>query len=471
MGFLHGVEVININTGGKTIETVRTSVIGLVGTAPIGPLNTMQLVTNAKQAATLFGSQLTGFTIPQALDQIFAQGGGPIIVTNVFDSSTMVTAVVDEVNVVASGKFKIAFAPIGGTIVVKHSSGSPTYVAGTDYKVDEFGNVTVLATITEAQSLKVSYSKLNAAGITASVVNGTISSGVYTGMETFNIAQSTFGFAPKIIIAPTYCELSAVATKMIAISESLRAVCLIDGPSGTPSVSSVIGQRGLAGTWGGFKSASKNAMLLWPYLKRYDVATNATVLTPQSPYWAGLLSYNDRTTGFWVSPSNKQIQNIIGVEYPVQAQLNNESSDTNLLNGAGISTLFQAFGTGVRTWGNRSASYPAATTADTFLAVQRVKNILAESVEFAMLDFVDQPITKALIDAIRQSVNNYINALKQRGALVDGFCNYNPDDNPDAQVAAGQLVFQINFAPPTPGERITFNSLLDTTLYSSLNKK
>ena len=32
--FLHGVEVLNIDTGSRTIQAVSTSVVGIVGTAP-----------------------------------------------------------------------------------------------------------------------------------------------------------------------------------------------------------------------------------------------------------------------------------------------------------------------------------------------------------------------------------------------------------------------------------------------------
>ena len=33
--FLHGVETIEIEKGARTIKTVKTAVVGLVGTAPI----------------------------------------------------------------------------------------------------------------------------------------------------------------------------------------------------------------------------------------------------------------------------------------------------------------------------------------------------------------------------------------------------------------------------------------------------
>ena len=86
-----------------------------------------------------------------------------------------------------------------------------------------------------------------------------------------------------------------------------------------------------------------------------------------------------------------------------------------------------------------------------------------------MLQFIDLPITTALIDSIRESVNAYVRSLIQRGGLIDGVCLYNEDDNPPEQVANGQLVFQINFIPPSPAERITFNSFLDITLLEALN--
>lgn len=468
MAFLHGVEVIEIDTGIRTIQTVRTGVIGLVGIAPIGTTNEMKLITNAKQAVTTFGNQLPNFTIPQALDQIFKQGGGPVIVVNVFDADTMTAAVTAEVKTVANGKFKLTYAPIGA-VVVTNSAGSTTYVNGTDYKVDAYGNVTVLATITEGQSVKATYDRLDTAEVTAVEIVGDVVSGVYTGIKMFNIAQSTFGFGPKIIISPTYCELSSVAAEMVVIADSLRALALVDAPDGEADPAEVVSERGLAGTYAGFREVSKNLALLYPYLKRYDTAADAIVLTPQSPYWAGLISASDNTRGFWFSPSNQVIKGIVGVEFPLSASLSDENSDTNLLNAAGICTVFQAFGTGVRTWGNRSAAYPTETAADNFISVQRVKNILHESVEAAMLPFIDLPIIRALIDSIRETVNAYIRSLIQRGALIDGNCTYNPDDNPPEQISAGQLVFQINFMPPTPAERITFNSLLDITLLQALN--
>jgi phage tail sheath protein FI len=470
MSYLHGVEVVEVFNGSRPITTQKTGIIFLAGIAPTGAINEMKVISSLKQGLATYGQQLTGFTIPQALDQIFAQGGGPVIVVNVFDPEEMTAAVSAEVKTVTNGRFKLAYAPIGA-VVVTNSGGSTTYVNGTDYSVDAFGNVTVLATITEGQSLRASYDRLDLTAIAASDIIGTVSGNTYSGLQLLDTALATFGFVPKIIIAPTFCELDSVATEMIEKADALKALTFIDAPSGSDDVGDVISERGLAGTFAGFRTSSKNVNLLYPYYKRYDVATDSTVITPPSPYWAGIVSASDNSRGFWFSPSNVEIKGITGVEFNLSANISDPNADVNLLNGAGINTVFVAYGTGFRTWGNRNASFPTNTLPDNFTAVQRVKTILEDAVVAAMLQFLDLPINRALIDSIRESVNTYIRSLVQRGALIDGECLYDPDDNPAEQVSAGQLVFQVNYLPPSAAERITFNTFLDISLLQVLNQQ
>jgi phage tail sheath protein FI len=82
--FLHGVETVVVDRGPRPIQTVRSSVIGLIGTAPGAlaasfPLDTPVLV-NRRQAAAAIGA--TG-TLPQAIDAIFDQGGALIVLVRV----------------------------------------------------------------------------------------------------------------------------------------------------------------------------------------------------------------------------------------------------------------------------------------------------------------------------------------------------------------------------------------------------
>ncbi|WP_114649098.1 phage tail sheath subtilisin-like domain-containing protein [Pseudothauera hydrothermalis] len=79
--FHHGVEVVEIDDGIRPIQTVRSSIIGIVGTAPAAndtaaPLDTPILLTTPRSAAVLGA---TG-TLPAAIATIHAQGYAPIIV-------------------------------------------------------------------------------------------------------------------------------------------------------------------------------------------------------------------------------------------------------------------------------------------------------------------------------------------------------------------------------------------------------
>src|SRR5438270_6271957 len=121
-------------------------------------------------------------------------------------------------------------------------------------------------------------------------------------------------------------------------------------------------------------------------------------------------------------------------------------------------------------WGNRSAGYPTITTPDNFISVRRTMDVIEESVELSMLQFLDQPISNALITAILASVNSFVRTLIQRGALVGGSASYDPAQNPPSQVAAGQLVFDIDLMPPPPAERLSFNVTIDINLLQQLGQ-
>lgn len=39
--YLHGVETIEVENGARPVKTVKSAVIGLIGTAPMGDVNTL----------------------------------------------------------------------------------------------------------------------------------------------------------------------------------------------------------------------------------------------------------------------------------------------------------------------------------------------------------------------------------------------------------------------------------------------
>ncbi len=467
--YLHGVETIEIQKGARPIQVVKSAVIGIVGIAPKGTPNSLELILNAQDAAETFGSELPGFSIPQALSAIYAQGAGTCLVVNVFNPATMTTSVSGETKTIANGKAKTTYAPIGD-VSVTNNAGTTTYVKDTDYAIDDFGNITVLnsTTIAEGATIKCSYYRLDASQVTASTIIGTIgSNGARSGLKALALGYSTFGMRPKIIIAPKYSTLDTVAAEMLVQADALKAMCIIDTPNNT-TVDACITGRGPSGTLAGFKTSSQRAILAYPNLKAYDAASDVLEIRPYSQFLAGVIAATDLNEGYWVSPSNHEIKGVVGPEKVITAAVNDASTEANALNEVGIVAQFNSFGSGLRVWGNRSAAWPSLTTPNNFISVRRTADVIHESIELAMLQFIDRPINQATIDSIRESVNAFIRTLIGRGALVDGKCIYNKDKNPPTELALGHLTFDIEFLPPTPAERITFESFIDINLFKSL---
>ncbi len=468
--FLHGVETIEILKGPRPIRQVKTAVVGLVGTAPTGPVNTPAIVLSERDAAA-FGdvTMAAGFTIPQALDAIFDQGAGTVIVINALDPSVHKTAVTGESVTLSSvtGKARLAH-PYVSAVTVK--AGTTTYEAGTDYTLDaERGEIARLPSggIAAGATLSVDYAYIDPTLVTATDIIGTVTAGgARTGIKALDDTYNRFGFNAKILIAPVYCTLTSVSTELIAMAHKLRAMAIIDAPVGV-TVQQAVEGRGPSGTIN-FNTSSERAILCYPHLKVFDPATNSERLEPMSQRLAGVICRTDFEHGYWWSPSNKEIMGIVGTERPITARVNDPQSEANLLNENGIVTLFNSFGTGLRTWGNRSAAWPSVTHPSNFINVRRTADVLHESVEYSMLQFIDHPVDDGLIDAIKESVNSFIRTLMARGALIDGSCTYDPAKNPPTEIALGHLTFDIAFMPPTPAERISFESFIDINLLRGL---
>jgi uncharacterized protein len=497
--FLHGVEVIEVPNGPVPVTVVKSAVIGLVGTAPAwavaspvvaASLNTPTLVSSALDAAK-FGPVVRGYSIPYALAAIQAQGAGQAIVINVFDPTRHFTAIAATAFTFNSqGAINLGHMGVSSVVVTSNPAGT-TYAAGTDYTIDAVnGVVTLVPTgsgghITAGASVLIAFNYADPSKVMDADVIGAITGGVYTGMQAFQTTYGTLGFFPKILIAPDYSQDAAVATALIAMATKIRAMALVDSSPAT-SASAAITNRGVVGN--GFASSSNRAVLCYPqetFLDTGIVPTgvtlnasgipltsqfNANAVAPYSQWVAGAMAAKDLAQGYWWSPSNTQVDGMLGPDVQLYASILDASSDVNNLNAAGILTVFNAFGTGLRVWGNRSAAFPTSTAPDNFISVRRTMDVIEESVELAMLQFIDQPISNALIDAILASANAFIRSLIQRGALVAGAASFNPAENPSAQIAAGQLVFDIDVMPPPPAERITFEAFIDVTLLQQLGQ-
>jgi len=118
--FLHGVEVVEIDDGIRSIQTVKSSIIGLIGTADAAdagafPLDTPVLVAGPRQAALL---GVDG-TLKDAYEAIYAQGVSVAVIVRVAegvdDATTLANAVGDATAQTGAFAFLTAATVTGQT--------------------------------------------------------------------------------------------------------------------------------------------------------------------------------------------------------------------------------------------------------------------------------------------------------------------------------------------------------------------
>ncbi|WP_248915862.1 phage tail sheath subtilisin-like domain-containing protein [Pseudomonas moorei] len=457
--YLHGIETTEVERGPRAIRVVKSAVIALIGTAPTGPVKALTLSLNDTDGGQ-FGAHLPGFSIPEALEGIYDFGAGTVLVYNVLDPDVHRTNVVAEPQ--QFGDNDLLQLAHGALQVLVLKSGSPgtTYVLGIDYTVDMLsGRVKRLPSgaIPANGQIKADYTYADPSKVTPAEIIGAVSiAGQRSGLKAFQDSYTSFGFFPKIFIAPGFSTLSAVSVELIASATQVSGVAYIDAPIGT-TVQQVIAGRGPAGAIN-FNTSSDRVRLCYPHVKVYDAASNGERLQPLSIRAAGLRAKVDIDKGYWWSSSNQELLGVIGLERPLTARIDDANSEVNLLNENGITTIFNSFGTGLRLWGNRTAAWPTVTHMRNFENVRRTKDIVDESIRYSSLQFVDMPITDSLIDSITESVNLFLRKLIGDQALIGGECWFDPARNPQTELEQGHALFNYKLTVPLPFERGTFET-------------
>ena len=274
-----------------------------------------------------------------------------------------------------------------------------------------------------------------AVGSDAGLSEVTGSSTAYTGVWAFLNAQSLTGVRPRILVAPGFSSTLAVAQAMNAVAMRLRAIHITDGPN-TTNANAVT----YAGNFG-----SDRQYLVDPQV---EISSNgSTINAPASARVAGVIALTDNSLGFWYSPSNKPIQNIVGLARPIGYTAGDYYSGANILNAANVATIINL--NGFRLWGNRA-------TSGNFLVSRRIADLIEDSIQAAIIWAVDRPVNKSFLEDVSAYVNQYISTLKQLGAIIDGRCWPDPNLNSPANLQAGNPYFNFDFVGPYPAERITF---------------
>ncbi len=304
------------------------------------------------------------------------------------------------------------------------------------------------------------------AEVTAKIVGEVSETGERTGLKLFETALTTVGFEAMIYIAPRYSALPAVKQALITISDKTEGMAYIDTPDGYTFNEAIASRTGE----GEFVGLTEGQKLLFPHFLIANPEskddTDKYQNVPMSPFMAGLRAKVDLTEGWHLSCSNHRITGVEGLDVPLTFSLGDQTSEANLLNSAGITTAVNL--NGLVEWGNYSAGFPANVNAEAFECVRRTRVIMKRTIQQACISFIDKPFTKANIDAIRNTVNQYLNGLAAAGKIVSGKCYYRPENNPLNEMSQGHITFDIEFTPALPMQRLTFTYKIDLTALSKI---
>ena len=442
--FLHGVETVETTMGPPPVIAAPTAVIGLVGTAREGPINTPTLVRDRAEAA-VFGAS---GTLPAALTGIFDQVGARVVAVNAWARETKV----DDAQTFAAGVIQLGDAGVPGgadikNLIVKNNGGNTTYVLGTDYAVDTATGVLTRAAsggIAANATVKLSYDYLPL--VSGTTVLGTNTGNRYTGVYALLQATALELPRPKIVCVPRWSQEGAVAKAMVdVVAERTRGIAVIDGPNTTDAAAAAV-----PATLG-----SRRAYVVDPYV----LVGDPPVAVPASPYVAGLIAAVDADPGkgFWWSPSNQRIKNIVGTARPIDYEPGQVGSRANYLNENLVATIIQE--DGFRLWGNRTTA--GLDDKWTFLSVSRVGDAVDESILRAHRWAVDRNIGRLYLEMVVESVNGYLAELESRGAILAGRAWVDPAKNTKNALKQGKVVISYDFMPPPPAERIAFESIIN----------
>lgn len=223
------------------------------------------------------------------------------------------------------------------------------------------------------------------------------------------------------------------------VAGKLRAVAYVDCAAGA-TLQEVVQRR---------QSYGARTELLRPRVQVSN-AEGLLVYRPYSAFAAGLRARIDYEKGWWWSKSNQEVYNILGVEQVDEFILGERNCDANLFNMQNVSTLIRR--AGFKHWGNRlCSSHPQWH----FESVRRTADVIEDSIQEAMLAYVDRPLDRQNADDIIGTINAYMRRLVAEGAIFGGRAWLDPELNTTETLAAGELYINYDFGPKSPTELIS----------------
>jgi phage tail sheath protein FI len=491
----HGVRVLEINEGTRTIRTVATAIIGLVATAPealTGLAAEVTLRTIANNANIVYTAVETGsagngirvsyvdpgtnsaalsvsvsgkdITVNLATDIDGSLDSTASEVMTAIEASTeaaaLVSVAMDSGNdgtglVSAAGWEKLtggeneAF-PLNTPVLVTNvfeaignAGTTGTLPAALDAIADQANTPIVVVRVEQGTTESET---------TANVIGTVTAQGKKTGLKALLAAEQNLGVKPRIIGAPGL-DTPAVTAEAVAMAQKLRAF-VYASCHGCEVIEDAILYRNSYG--------ARELMLIWPDFVAFDVNTASTSTAFAVARAMGLRAKIDQQVGWHKTLSNVAVNGVTGINKDVHWDLQDPNTDAGLLNANEVTTLIQR--DGFRFWGSRTCS---ADPLFQFENYTRTAQILADTIAEAHMFAVDKPMHPSLAKDIIEGINAKFRELKALGLIIDASAWFDDVANTKDTLKAGKLYIDYDYTPVPPLEnlllrqRITDRYLVD----------
>lgn len=480
----HGVRVIEVNEGTRTIRTVATAVIGLVATAPdaLAGVAAQALINNIADDADIRitaaqpgtdGNKIriqlerpatTGATLAVSVE------GTDITVTLGTDAEGEISSTAADV-ISALGTSTEASALVEATLAAGESGdglvNAHNFIALTGGKAEPFplntpvlitdvssaiGNAGTTGTLVHALDAIGDQAKAPVIVVrvkdgqdettqTANVIGTTTEEGKKTGLQALLSADQQLGVKPRILGVPGL-DTQAVTAELVSIAEKLRAFAYAYA-WGSETIADAIMYRDNFG--------ARELMLIWPDFQAFDVNTESTRPAAAVARAMGLRSKIDQTMGWHKTLSNVAVNGVTGINKDVSWDLQDPNTDAGLLNANEVTTLIQR--DGFRFWGSRTCS---ADPLFQFENYTRTAQILADTIAEAHMWAVDKPMHPSLARDILSGIRAKFRELKNLGLIMDGDAWLDPEVNTQETLKAGKLYIDYDYTPVPPLENLLF---------------
>ncbi|MCR5260642.1 MAG: phage tail sheath subtilisin-like domain-containing protein [Candidatus Gastranaerophilales bacterium] len=467
---LHGVHTNTERTNKLNLEDAQTNIIAALVTVPTfllsadnKTLNTPVPIRNYQDIADYAGVNLPDYTGYDTLDTIMTESeGATVYMINVFDEATHKTAVA-EADMTVTNKKVVIDKYVKSLTSVKNGS---TPIAESAYTVayDDSGN-TVITFTDNLSTVKIAYEYYDVTQVGSSDFVGAVDSdGIKSGSKAISDILALYGDDVNIIIAPVYSAIPAVRTALDNVAADLKARVYADAPLAT-RVNTAIQGRTSDNPTVDLRCVSPNVTICLPWVKRYNQHTDTVETKAPSAVAAGLRVYLNKTENVAKSLDNTVCKTVLGLEYPVEFILNKENTESNALNGAGITTFINYKG-GYRIYGARNCAYPSESGIETFDSVIDTRNFIEKTIENSSFECVGSRLTKGFIDNVLDVINAKFNEWKnaENQIILGGNAWFDESRNPAQQLANGKVRISYKFCPPPVVEELEYSSYIDINI-------